>query len=242
MPGEVRLSSIVVDRTAEPEYRELNRWAILSLVCGIFSILAFALPVFWAIPVLGTICGVVALRKIHADPDVWGGERLAQIGLAASLGLGAAAVASTLLGWYLLRRDAVATAEIFIDHLRNGRLDQAFWLTVPQEWRREFDPAVNRDQAREHYRRFLAGGARYFLVDDIRPEVTLDEVEEYGTEGDSDYALIRYRIRTEGFETYAIVHVMTAKNSKTGYKEWYVAEFRTDYEPRSKKIQFKHHH
>lgn len=242
MPGEVRLSSVVVDRTAEPDYRALHPMAIISALLGVFSILAFALPIFWVIPVAGILAGALALRAVHREPEVWGGERLAQFGLAASLGLGAAAVASTYLGWYLLKRDAVRTAEIFMDHLRNGRIEQAFWMTVPQEWRQEFDPTVDGENAKEHFQRFLAAGARYFLLPEIRPEVEFEEVEEYGTQGGDDYALVRYRIHRGEFSTYAVVHVMTVRNTKTGRKEWYVAEFLTNYTPGSKKIQLKHHH
>ena len=232
----VRMSSVVPDRTAEPDYRPLNHWAILALVSGLSSVLAFAHPAFWALPVLGLLFGALALHQISTDPTYWAGEWLAKIGVALSVGLGIAGVTTTVMGWMLLKHDALRTANTFIGLLKAGQVERAFWMTVPQEWMREFNPVTHGDDAREHYRRFLISGARFFLNKDQIPEIIFEEVEEYGSDGATDYAFVRYRFEKGDFSTYALVHVATEHNSKTHRKEWYVKEMLTDYEPRSRKI------
>ncbi len=237
MAPKVRMSSVVPeDRTAEPDYRPVNRWAVFALIAGLFSVLTFAHPVFWAIPVLGLICAVIALRQITADPDYWAGQWLAKAGLALSTGVGIAGATSVVMGWMLLRHDARATAENFVSLLRAGELEKAFWMTVPPQWRREFDAATHGEEAKEAFRRFLAAGGGLFASDGPRPDIQYEEIEEYGSDGSSDYAFIRYKITGKDVDTYALIHVSTMRDPETGRKEWHVEEMLADYEPRSRKI------
>ncbi len=237
MALNVRMSDVVPeDRTAEPDYKPLNPWAIAALVTGFFSVLTFAHYVFWVIPGIGLLCAVIAMRQINRDPTYWAGQWLAKLGVSLSIGIGIAGLTATVMGWLLLQRDARATAEVFVGLLRAGEVERAFWLTVPPQWRREFDAATHGMDAKEAFRRFLAGGGGLFLGDRPRPDIRFEEIEEYGSDGERDYAFIRYKITGEDVDTYALIHVATLNDQETGRKEWYVEQMLTDYEPHSRKI------
>jgi hypothetical protein len=238
----VPLSAYESDRVAEPDYRPLHWAAVAAFALGVLSVVAFAHPWLWSVPLLGLLAAAVAARAIRKDPTYWGGSRLNQAGALVCLGLGLGAASAQITGWALLRHDAVSTAETFMSLLRQGQVQKAFWLTVPQQWRREFNATVHAETAREAFRRFLFSGGRFFIDPQFVPDVVLEEVEEYGTADGNDYAYVRYRFQHGDMQTHALVHVTTLHNPRLNQKEWYVAELRANYEPRSKKIETKHHH
>src|SRR5487761_1873595 len=61
-------------------YRALSTLAVISLVAGVLSALAFLDWTLAAIPMVGIVTGVLALRQIRAAPDAYTGELLALIG------------------------------------------------------------------------------------------------------------------------------------------------------------------
>jgi hypothetical protein len=61
-------------------YKALSTLAVVSFVAGILSALAFAGWSLAAIPMVGIVAGLLALRQIRANPDVYTGEHFALVG------------------------------------------------------------------------------------------------------------------------------------------------------------------
>ena len=62
------------------QYRALSSLAVVSLVAGVLSALAFLDWMLAVIPMVGIVAGVFALRQIRANPDAYTGELFAMIG------------------------------------------------------------------------------------------------------------------------------------------------------------------
>ena len=62
------------------QYRALCSLAVVSLVAGLLSALTFLSWTLVAIPMVGIVAGVLALRQIRANPEAYTGESLALIG------------------------------------------------------------------------------------------------------------------------------------------------------------------
>lgn len=94
--SEAYLSSDSKDDEDEFQYRPLSTAAIFSVLFGVVSSMTFLAAnvsllnclIFCPIPVIGLICGLVALKKIHQLPDQFSGFSLAIAGTVMStLGL-----------------------------------------------------------------------------------------------------------------------------------------------------------
>ncbi len=70
------------DTGVEPEYRRINLWALAAFVTGLLSVLAFIGPLLWIVPAAALAFGVLALRAIKNQPDVFTGVKLAVTGMA----------------------------------------------------------------------------------------------------------------------------------------------------------------
>ena len=62
-------------------YKALSSAAVATLVVGILSLLAFFNFWFAFVPVVGTLLGVMALKKIRANPEELTGTPIADVGL-----------------------------------------------------------------------------------------------------------------------------------------------------------------
>ena len=71
-------------------YKALSAAAVASLILGILSLMSFLYVWFVAIPIVGLILGIVALKKIRANPEDLTGEAVAKAGLALCVAIGIA--------------------------------------------------------------------------------------------------------------------------------------------------------
>ena len=69
-------------------YKALSSAAVASLIVGILSLLAFLYIWFAALPVVGLLLGIAALKKIRANPDELTGTFVAKTGLALCVAFG----------------------------------------------------------------------------------------------------------------------------------------------------------
>jgi hypothetical protein len=84
------MSTVVADiktagSTEYARYKALSSAAVAALVVGILSLMAFLHPWFVALPIVGVLLAVVALKKIRANPEELTGEPVAKAGLALCL-------------------------------------------------------------------------------------------------------------------------------------------------------------
>lgn len=137
------------------EYRSLSSSAVVGLILGLLSPLAFWHQVLWALPVAGTAVCAVALARIRRAPDAWTGRGMAQSGLGLSLLFGAAAPAQYAFQEYRLVSTAQAAADRWFAYLRADDPANADYMGQPPSNR--YAP---RDNVWEFYRREPGGVAQ----------------------------------------------------------------------------------
>ena len=84
------LETETTESTGYADYRALSAAAIATLVVGILSLTAFLHPWFVAMPGVGLILGIVAIKKIRAKPTELTGEPVVKAGMALCLFCGIA--------------------------------------------------------------------------------------------------------------------------------------------------------
>ncbi|HQU44088.1 MAG TPA: DUF4190 domain-containing protein, partial [Pirellulales bacterium] len=62
------------------QYRALSSLAVISLVAGVLSSLVFLDWMLAAIPMIGIVAGILALRQIRSSPEAYTGELVALMG------------------------------------------------------------------------------------------------------------------------------------------------------------------
>jgi hypothetical protein len=114
-------------------YHSVSALAIIALMVGLLSPLAFAHELWWALPIAGIALSIVAIVRIDRSEGMLAGRWAAVLGLAISLFCGAAAItqASTRRMWLAYRAERMA--ERFVALLREGKSREAHQLwTRPQ--------------------------------------------------------------------------------------------------------------
>jgi hypothetical protein len=109
-------------------YHSVSVLAILALVVGLLSPLAFAHELLWALPLAGIALSVAAILRIDRSDGLLGGRAAAVMGLALSLFCGAGAItqAATRRLWLAYRAERMA--ERFVELLREGKSREAHQL------------------------------------------------------------------------------------------------------------------
>lgn len=102
------------------EYRPINAPAVVGLICGLASILAFVHPLLWLLPALGTVISLWALRSLAIAAPEQLGRKAALIGLTLSLTFGAAAPTQMAIFCWRLRVETQQLAKQWFEALREG--------------------------------------------------------------------------------------------------------------------------
>lgn len=115
------------DRGDVIEYRPVNPLAVVGLLAGLASVLAFAHPLLWLLPALGALISAWALRSMATAASEQVGRKAALIGLTLSLLFGAASVTRLTFFTWQLRVETRQLAQQWFEALRDGnpyRADQ----------------------------------------------------------------------------------------------------------------------
>src|SRR3954447_6695871 len=112
------------------EYRSLSVLALISLVIGLASPLAFGMPLLLGIPLLGIGISLLALHRIAASGGTLTGSWMAVVGLFLCFVF----VLAPFSRDYVLRtirvHEAQSVGRKWLETLVAGQPDQAFHLTV----------------------------------------------------------------------------------------------------------------
>lgn len=218
------------DIETEIAYKPLQPWAITSLIFGVCALAAFVpLPLVqlfaWPACAMAVGSGVFALRRIQSESEYWGGQRVAQLGILLGVLLGVGSLANMGVSRMLVHKDGMETVEQFAGHLRAGRLDRAFWMTLPPAYVREIIAGSGRASLPEgQYSDFLNRGARYFADTDHPTTMALVSVVNEGTLRGTDFLIARYRVVHDGVTQFLVVNASTTRDPVSRAKEWYVRE------------------
>ncbi|HUY92592.1 MAG TPA: hypothetical protein VMV10_27885 [Pirellulales bacterium] len=102
------------------EYRPVNPLAVIGLIAGLASVLAFAHPLLWLLPVLGVVICLWALRSLATAATEQVGRKAALVGLTLSLLFGAAAVTRLTIFHWQMRVETRQLAKQWFEALRDG--------------------------------------------------------------------------------------------------------------------------
>ncbi|GEM_PF-3676809 len=237
-----------VDAELAP-YRALNSLAVLSFVLGLASILSVPWWFFLCtIPPAAIVTGLLALRQIAGAPQEYAGKRLAQAGVVMGIGFAAVAIGHDKLTAARLSKHGRLFAERFVQKIKAGQLEDAFWLTMPREQRTEIAKQGMSSIPNEFHQRYqqfrmeaketselLAKGAESEFV----------SVERTGREQGVEYAAVVFRVHGGDSTTHAghghgehddhYVMVLAASYSlpPPGGATWFVRQQNFAYKPNS---------
>ena len=112
-------------------YRPVSGLAVAALIAGLLSAAALVNPFFWVVPLLaiGLAClGLADVSRVGAEKA---GRIAALAGLALAIGFGAQAVSSTAARRWIASARAQSAAEVWIEALHAGRVDDARAMCLP---------------------------------------------------------------------------------------------------------------
>ena len=216
-------------------YRSLSTFAVISLILGLLSILAFAPANFfiWVIPPAAIVTGVIALRQISSAPDVWTGSRLAQLGI----GLAVVCVCGAVGGKYYtsarIAQYGRAVTDRFMDKLKHGEIEAAYWLTVPREQRNTIvGKTVDElpSQVLEQYGRFrseIDTHAATLTGADVTVE--FEGIEKTISDRNTEFAAVVYRIHSPQGDSRVLIVAAAVVSPDTHEQTWMIRQHKFDY-------------
>ena len=215
--------------------RTLSTFAVLSLILGVLSILAFA-PTnlfLWVIPPAAIVTGLIALRQISSAPEVWTGSRLAQLGI----GLAVVCVGGAIGGKYYtaarIARYGRATADRFMDKLKGGDVEAAFWLTMPREQRQRIESKSVEELPAEVLERYgsFRGEVNPHAATLASSDVTVEfeGVEDANSDQGTEYASVVYRIHSPKGDSRILIVASSMYSPETHEQTWFIREHKFGY-------------
>ncbi len=121
-------------------YRAITPLAIISLILGVFSVLAFANIYLAAISVAAIAAGALAIRKIQRFPDLYTGKVFAQAGIVIALIFGTSALTTMAVADLIRSTQAKGFARIYEEALKKGSIEDLLWYATPPETRKGKTP------------------------------------------------------------------------------------------------------
>jgi hypothetical protein len=207
-------------------YRSLSALAVLSFVLGLLSIISFAPSWFFVLvfPPAAIVLGILAFRQISAAPEVYTGARLARFGIVLAAICAVGSIAAKVQNSRRIVSQGRIVADRFVNKLRAGDTEGAFWLKVPREGRASFLMRSGVEVPNEVKGQYVS-----FYNDAVHFTQDLASIIERGIE----YAPFIYHLHSPKGDTHVLVLVASHYISESQQRSWYIKEFRPGYEPQS---------
>ena len=186
--------------SADDSYHSVSMLAVVALVLGLLSPLAFAHELLWAMPIVGAGLAAIAIFRIDRSDGGLIGRKAAVAGLALSLlcGLGAATHAVTRRLW--LTHRARQLSDRFLDLLREGNARPAHRLNTRPQFRyaAETDPekfyAENPEAAKEYDSFVNREIVKDLLTLGQRAELGHQSTRLISSDPQNDYLMVYYHL------------------------------------------------
>ncbi len=162
-PDEAQLKNLAnlhrMSRTAglgTTDYAAVNVPAVVTLVIGLASVLAFATPIFLFIPVIGVLIGIIAVRQLRASNGTQTGMTLAAIGLVACV------ACSAITGFLVVKQAAdlkksnqekTELIANFGKAISQEKFDEAYQMLDPR-----FRDRVSKEKFRDFFEKTVVAG------------------------------------------------------------------------------------
>jgi hypothetical protein len=113
------------------EYRPLSGLAVAALAFGLLAATSLIDPLLWALPAVGTVLGLLAIRRIKKQWPALSGRGMAWLGLVLSLVFLVAGPTQWLAYRWQVRAEARRFSEMYFRVLTNRHPERAFQLALP---------------------------------------------------------------------------------------------------------------
>ncbi|MCA9247267.1 MAG: DUF4190 domain-containing protein [Planctomycetales bacterium] len=223
------------------EYKTLSVPAVIALILGLLSPIAWIGPVLWIVPGAGIALAVLALRSIARRPASLTGRKTAIVGLALSLLFGSATLSRAASRTWWLRSEARQVAAQWIDLLATDQPARAHRWTLPPEKRPVDDDSLwtfyqTTADAQESLREFVAQRPiRYLLAHGDQVQVRFWMAEDPGPAHDgADLVRLYYAVtdeRAEGKQSFFLRLVMRREVGVADPGAWTMSEVRGGVNP-----------
>ena len=190
--------------TADAGYHSVSALAVVALVIGLLSPLAFVHPLLWTLPIAGCALAGVAMLRIDRSQGALIGRKAAIIGLALSIfcALGAVTQAATRRLWLAHRAERMA--DRLIELLSEGKSYEAHQLWARPQFR--FPPGSDYQALYTDHPGATKDHEEFLNREVIRDLLTLGEhadVEHQKTEltysgPEGDYLMVYYHLAGPG--------------------------------------------
>ncbi|MGQ9574305.1 MAG: hypothetical protein ACUVUC_03235 [Thermoguttaceae bacterium] len=216
------------------QYRPVSGLAVVALVVGGISGLALLHPLFWFLPPIGLVLALVSLRQISSAWPALAGRPMAMVGLALSVGVGAAAPTDFLYYRWNVRNEARQFARLWFDLLRRNEPHKALQLCEHPSVRQPLDDKLwdfypEGSEPRERLEGFVARRHIHaLLILGDQAEVSYCGTESQWTEEEVDFVIQSFAVTffspKQEKESFFIRLVLARNRGKdTGRAYWRIA-------------------
>jgi len=167
------------------QYRSLSTLAVVALVLGLCSVVAFASPLMGVVPLVAAATALLALKGISASEGGLSGARLARWGLALAILFGVASITRGKVAEMILQRQADRVGRQWLSMAAEGRAESMLEL-MTKDALDKISPAVEAGQPMPFFGEILASAL-------IRQDPLVVELMELRKTGD-----IRFQLEDSG--------------------------------------------
>jgi hypothetical protein len=215
-------------------YRSMSVLAVLGLLAGLAAPAAMFSKIFWIVPPAALVLSALALRQIAAQAPNLVGRAAALMGLFMGVAFLVAAPVQEAVYFSIIRREARAFANDWIEAVRQGEVYKAHHLMIEPKRRVSTDGPLAEFYAKsDAYRSLL----KTFLNDPLMRtlfalgtqaqyrfyETANETSEDAGDYLESTYA-VTYKDEHEQATTFFIKLIMTrTADRSTGRRDWTVS-------------------
>lgn len=228
----IEADEIRAEDTAEPSTgRSLQTLAVVTLVLGLLSPLALVRTLFWVIPLVAVILGVISLRSLATHPEKCG-RKVAICGMLLALLFGAWGPSRYYTRHKWLFDEARDYADAWMYLIQQRKFYEAHQLHGTRGQRAAEDVSLE-----EHYRSDKEGQRNYYMFFGAGPleaiaqsagpiEAHFEQLESQETNKGIDQVVLRYRVSIEDRgrrrEIPLRVILRRAPDGETDDHQWYV--------------------
>lgn len=212
----------------DPEiaYRPIAAMAVVSLVLGVLSLLAFVHPILWLIPPLALVVAIRTSMQLEIASREYAGQVLAKIAILVALVAGIGSATRYFTQWAILIVQARSYSDTLIDEVLTNRIVESFYLTSPPQKRVGMEAALDQLLIRS------GSGYREYTKSDIvktlggkgrEAQVTYLGFGNYGFDGGFVFVDVLYRISIEAlrYDVRILARGAVAERGEWSGRQWY---------------------
>jgi hypothetical protein len=145
-------SAIATDSAIDNElssYRAFHPAAFVALACGVVAALSFVHWGFYIFAAIGVLFGILAMKRISRDPEIYTGKSIARAGIALCLIFGLAAASRAVADGFVRDREAAKFGREIAKVLADEPIERAIWYRLSAGEREATTPEAMMKQMRE---------------------------------------------------------------------------------------------